>query len=187
MRELHKKIAAKMMVGSTNDASYDLRETGLKATPLGSRIVSVLDVTKDVLQRSGFVRGMRVLDIGCGTGDTSLLIAKLVGPSGLVVGIDSSAEAIDLAQRRATMACQCYWMRFFCIDIEAFVADQRFDAIIVRPHLVRSRDAAAMFGWLSNYLRPDGAIVLVSGKPDQEKGRARKCDGALEISVTHSL
>ncbi|MGY3617101.1 class I SAM-dependent methyltransferase [Bradyrhizobium sp. USDA 10063] len=185
MRELHKRIAAKMTVSTTNDASHALRETR-QGIPLARRIVSVLDVTKEVLERSGVVRGMRVLDLGCGTGDTSLLTAKLVGPSGLVVGLDSSAEAIDLAQRRATMAGQCYWMRFVCIDIEAFVADQAFDAVIVRPDLIRSRDAAAMFDWLSNYLRPDGAIILASGKPDQGKGRARRCDGAFEISVTHS-
>jgi SAM-dependent methyltransferase len=47
---------------------------------------------------------MRILDLGCGSGDTSLLIAKMVGPSGLVVGVDRSAAAIDEAEKRATIA-----------------------------------------------------------------------------------
>ena len=50
------------------------------------------DVTADVLRRAGIVSGMRVLDIGCGVGDVSLLAAEFVGPSGTVLGIDRSAE-----------------------------------------------------------------------------------------------
>jgi ubiquinone/menaquinone biosynthesis C-methylase UbiE len=54
---------------------------------------------------------MRVLDVGCGVGDVSLLAAGLVGPSGAVLGIDRSAEAIEMAVRRATAAGQ-HWVRF---------------------------------------------------------------------------
>jgi ubiquinone/menaquinone biosynthesis C-methylase UbiE len=44
---------------------------------------------------------MRVLDLGCGAGDVSILAATLVGSSGSVVGVDRSAEAIAGATRRA--------------------------------------------------------------------------------------
>src|SRR4051794_22281151 len=45
--------------------------------------------------------GMRVLEIGCGTGDDSRALAGLVGPAGEVVGIDASEAMIGVARRRS--------------------------------------------------------------------------------------
>src|SRR5690606_4206862 len=69
-----------------------------------SRIIG--DLTEDVLQRAGIRKGMRVLDLGCGVGDVSLLAAWLVGPSGFVLGVDRSADALAAARRRAREAGQ---------------------------------------------------------------------------------
>jgi methylglyoxal synthase len=57
------------------------------------QITVVQDVTDGSLRRSGIVRGMQVLDLECGVGDAAMLIAKLVGPSGLIVGVDRSRAA----------------------------------------------------------------------------------------------
>src|SRR5206468_6380306 len=61
----------------------------------------IRDFTEDVLRRAVIRPGMRVLDIGCGVVDVSLLAAKLVGPRGMVLGVDRSAESTDIAERRA--------------------------------------------------------------------------------------
>jgi ubiquinone/menaquinone biosynthesis C-methylase UbiE len=45
--------------------------------------------------------GQRVLDIGCGFGDTTQRIAGLVGPEGSVVGVDAAARFIETARREA--------------------------------------------------------------------------------------
>ena len=45
--------------------------------------------------------GSRVLDLGCGLGDDTFLIAGRVGPSGRVTGVDVSTSMIDEARRRA--------------------------------------------------------------------------------------
>ena len=45
--------------------------------------------------------GQTVLDIGCGTGLNQPILAKAVGPSGRIVGIDASAEMLKQAQARA--------------------------------------------------------------------------------------
>ena len=58
-------------------------------------------LTEDVLRHAGIGDGMYVLDIGCGIGDVSFLAARLVGPSGSVVGIDRGDESIETARRRA--------------------------------------------------------------------------------------
>jgi len=45
--------------------------------------------------------GEKVLDIGCGCGETSLALGRAVGPSGQVLGVDVSAPMLDVARRRA--------------------------------------------------------------------------------------
>jgi SAM-dependent methyltransferase len=44
---------------------------------------------------------MRVLDVGCGAGDVSMLAGKLVGASGSVVGIDLNADILAVARERS--------------------------------------------------------------------------------------
>src|SRR5208337_5280181 len=61
-------------------------------------------ITERLLRGAGIGRGMRVLDLGCGAGDVSMLAAELVGAAGSVVGIDRSQEAIAVARERAQTA-----------------------------------------------------------------------------------
>src|SRR5258708_20714401 len=55
-------------------------------------------LTERLLRQAGLKEGMRVLDLGCGTGGVSLLAAEMVGLSGAVVGVDQSADAIAVAK-----------------------------------------------------------------------------------------
>ena len=45
--------------------------------------------TRRVLKEAGITAGMKVLDLGCGPGDVSLLAAELVGETGRVLGVDA--------------------------------------------------------------------------------------------------
>ena len=81
MRQLAKKL--NMNVTEANGSPSEPGDSGIEVRSLGLQVISVLDLTADVVRRSGLERGMRVLDLGCGSGDTSLLIAKMVGASGL--------------------------------------------------------------------------------------------------------
>ena len=44
--------------------------------------------TRQLFEQAGISQGMRVLDVGCGSGDVAFLAADLVGLSGEVVGVD---------------------------------------------------------------------------------------------------
>lgn len=118
------------------------------------------DLTEHVLRSAGIGPGMRVLDIGCGVGDVSLLAGKLVGPTGRVLGVDRSAEAVDIAERRATESGQCYWTRFTVGELDKFSPDETFDAVIGRLVLMYLPDPAATLRRLAGFVRPGGLIAF---------------------------
>ncbi|TGQ48085.1 MULTISPECIES: class I SAM-dependent methyltransferase [unclassified Mesorhizobium] len=120
----------------------------------------VRDLTEDVLRRAGLKQGMRVLDLGCGVGDVSLLAGQLVGPGGSVLGIDRSQDAVKTAQRRAVETGQCYWVRFASADLASFVPEREFDAIIGRLVLMYLPDPAATLRRLAGFLRPGGIVAF---------------------------
>src|ERR1700742_2764276 len=61
-------------------------------------------LTAPHLKEAGLGPGMHVLDLGSGAGDTALLAADLVGPTGSVLGVERSPGAIALARRRVAAA-----------------------------------------------------------------------------------
>src|SRR5688572_1877812 len=56
------------------------------------------------MDRARIAQGSRVLDVGCGCGDTTIELGRRVGPHGRVVGIDVSAPMLELARARAAAA-----------------------------------------------------------------------------------
>jgi len=117
------------------------------------------DLTADVLCRAGVAPGMQVLDIGCGVGDVSLLAADLVGPSGAVLGIDRSKEALDVAKRRVATAGRRN-VRFAATELDAFSTSRKFDAVIGRLVLVHTPNPAATLRRLLMCLRPGGIVAF---------------------------
>lgn len=54
-----------------------------------------------VLRQAGLTEGMRVAEIGCGTGNGTCWIARQVGPRGAVVGVDKNHQQLEQARRQA--------------------------------------------------------------------------------------
>jgi len=75
---------------------------------------------------AGIGPGMRVLDVGCGTGITTNAISELVGETGAVVGLDFSSDRISLARNRYTTDR----VSFVEHDInQPYLAEEPFDAV----------------------------------------------------------
>ena len=160
MRERANKLSRPVLTPPSSEPG----DSEIEASSQDLRIVSVPELSEDAVRRSGIDRGMRVLDLQCGSGEASLLIARLTGYSGLVVGVDRSAEAVDAAERRVRVAGCCYWTRFVTADPIAFVPHGRFDAVVIRLALLRQVQRVT-FLRLAACVRP-GGIMLVSGKPE---------------------
>src|SRR5262245_26848227 len=59
-------------------------------------------LTEQLFHRAGISSGMRVLDIGCGVGDVSLLAARLVGRYGSVTSVDIDPVALGTLDARSS-------------------------------------------------------------------------------------
>ena len=59
---------------------------------------------EQVLPTLGLKEGDRVVDIGCGFGDTAIELARLVGRSGAVLGVDCCDAFLDFGRREAAAA-----------------------------------------------------------------------------------
>jgi ubiquinone/menaquinone biosynthesis C-methylase UbiE len=67
----------------------------------GNRLPAIRAVKPLMLEQMRLHRGQRVLEVGCGTGDDVRTIARRVGPTGRVLGIDSSPLVVAEAARRS--------------------------------------------------------------------------------------
>jgi protein-L-isoaspartate O-methyltransferase len=116
-------------------------------------------LTGDLLRHAGIGAGMHILDAGCGLGDVSFLAARLVGPSGAVVGIDRGDVSIETARRRAK-SLGIGNVTFEVADISDFETDAAFDAIIGRLILLYLPDPSKTLRRLCSHLRAGGLVVF---------------------------
>jgi 2-polyprenyl-3-methyl-5-hydroxy-6-metoxy-1,4-benzoquinol methylase len=108
---------------------------------------------------AGIVAGMRVLDIGCGMGDVSMLVAQLVGPSGSVVGVDRESSVLEKARQRAKLAGHEN-VSFIQSDVAALTPRERFDASVGRFILMFLPDPVSVLKALGALLRPGGIVAF---------------------------
>jgi SAM-dependent methyltransferase len=146
-------------MNGTGERAYFLGHSDAEVGRLALQSAFYRDTTETALRRAGLASGMRVLDIGCGGGDVSLLAAELVGPSGFVLGIDRSAEAVTAARRRVD-AAKIRHVQFAASELDAFSADVLFDALIGRFVLMYLSDPAATLRMLVRHLQSDGVVAF---------------------------
>lgn len=117
------------------------------------------DFTEHALRLAGLRPGMRVLDVGCGPGDVSLIAARLVGPEGAVFGVDAAPDVIGLARRRAAEQGLAT-VRFEATTIADVCLDEPVDAVIGRLILMHLPDPVAALAHLAAMVRPGGVIAF---------------------------
>jgi len=116
--------------------------------------------TLALLERAGVRKGMNCLDAGCGGGDVSLELARLVGPEGCVVGIDLDEVKLEVARTEATAAGLSN-VEFQATDIVAGALPRPgFDLVYGRFLLTHLRDPAAALRRLVDLLGR-GALLVV--------------------------
>ncbi|MDB5471327.1 MAG: SAM-dependent methyltransferase [Caulobacter sp.] len=126
--------------------------------PLGAAALAALDPRA----------GERILDIGCGCGDTTLALALAVGPEGQVLGADISRPMLEVARQRIAAS---ELAQASVIEADAQAEDfgaASWDALYSRFGVMFFADPPAAFANLAAALKPGGRLAFVCWRPLKE-------------------
>ena len=140
-------------------ADYALGYTDAEHDRLIRQAALIAPYTERLFREAGIGPGHHVLDLGSGMGDVSMLVAKLVGPSGEVVGIERDATSIERAQARVA-AAGLRNVTFLKTDVNNIVIDQLFDAAVGRFVLMFLPDPVSVLRSVSRLVRPGGVLAF---------------------------
>ncbi|WIO73464.1 methyltransferase domain-containing protein [Porticoccaceae bacterium LTM1] len=117
-------------------------------------------LTNRLIKNAGISEGMRVLDLGCGKGDLSSILAKAVGPWGEVVGIDRNRNILEMAKHR--LASQNLSnVNFLSVDLSGPLPDiGMFDAIVGRRVLMYLSNPGDMLRNVLGHLKNSGIVAF---------------------------
>ena len=105
-------------------------------------------------------KGDRVLDVGCGWGDTTMKLARMVGPEGAVAGIDCCDAFLDTAKEDVATAGLSN-VRFVRGDAEVALPEEEFDFVFARFGTMFFANAVAGLRNMRKSLKPGGRMVHI--------------------------
>lgn len=144
-------------------------EMGLKWLANLPRLEQMIAPIGDaLLARADYQPGETVIDLGCGGGATTLLIAQKVAPSDKVTGIDISPDLTSAARERATEAGMEN-IEFICADAATVqLSGPRYDRLFSRFGSMFFEDPKGAFSNLHGLLEKGGRVDLAVWGPPRE-------------------
>jgi ubiquinone/menaquinone biosynthesis C-methylase UbiE len=146
---------------TTANSSHDyaLGSTNSEHERLIRQAARIAPYTERLFREAGIGPGQRVLDLGSGVGDVSMLLARIVGPSGEIVGIERDACSIARAKARVAEA-GLRNISFTEADVNQIGSNQPFDAAVGRFILMFLPDPASVLRSLTQLVRPGGILAF---------------------------
>jgi SAM-dependent methyltransferase len=105
--------------------------------------------------------GLRYLDMGCGTGELTIALAK--SGARRVTGVDSLPRNIDRARACAEQAGAGEDVQFVCRDLYAWVPEEKYDVLLSFDAFEHIDDPEAFLRKMSEFIAPGGIAVLAFG------------------------
>lgn len=112
-----------------------------------------------LFDRLGLRDGLTCLDAGCGGGDATLELARRVGPTGRVVGLDIDDTKLEIAREEAAEQGVTN-VEFHRVDIRDASEARTFDVVYARFLLTHLSDPAGVVQTLYQRVRPGGRIAF---------------------------
>jgi len=126
--------------------------------------------------------GERVLDIGCGFGDTSQRIGGLVGPDGSVLGIDAAERFIEMAEEEARAAGAAN-VSFMVGDLQATEFEPSFDYAFSRMGTMFFANPVPAMRNVREALLPGGRLCMVVWRRKIENDWMHRAETVVEKFV----
>ena len=147
------------MIASGSTSQYVLGSTDAEQERLIRQAARLGPYTERLFRDAGMGPGQRILDIGSGVGDVAMLVARLVGPSGEIVGVERDVRSIARARARVAEA-GLHNVTFMQSDVSQVTSGAPFDAVVGRCILQFLPDAAGVIRSLSRLVRPGGVLAF---------------------------
>jgi ubiquinone/menaquinone biosynthesis C-methylase UbiE len=144
---------------ATTTFEYALGYTNSEHDRLIRQAARIAPYTERLFRESGIGAGQRVLDLGSGVGDVSMLLARIVGPSGEVLGVERDASSIARAKIRVAEAGMLN-VSFTQADVHQIDSDKLFDAAVGRFILMYLPDTTFVLRSLARLVRPGGVLAF---------------------------
>ncbi len=145
---------------SSSISRYALGSTDAEHERLIRQAARLTLLTERFFRDAGIGPGQRVLDLGSGVGDVAMLAARLVGPSGEVVGIERDQRSIARARSRVAEA-GLHNVSLTQSDVNQIASDKPFDAAVGRFIMMFLPDPVAILRSLSQVIRPGGVLAFL--------------------------
>jgi ubiquinone/menaquinone biosynthesis C-methylase UbiE len=147
------------MNAPSSNSSYALGYSQAERVRLIRQAAELAPLTERFFRDAGVAAGHRVLELGSGMGDVAMLVARIVGPSGEVVGVERDSDSIQFAQSRVDEA-GLHNINFTQSDISQLSTEKKFDAAVGRFILQYIPDPVSVLKSLAASLRPGGIIAF---------------------------
>jgi len=126
--------------------------------------------------------GNRVIDLGCGFGDTSRRLAELVGPEGEVVGLDVSEPFVELARRESGGVGN---LSFAVADVQVGPLGEGFDYAFSRMGLMFFANPVAALRNVRAALVPGGRLCAVVWRRKDDNDWVRRAELVVAEYLDH--
>jgi len=132
--------------------------------------------------------GMTVLDLGCGSGRDAFMLSKLVGQGGRVIGVDMTAEQLEVARRHQQWHADRFGHARSNVDfVDGYIedlagcgiADASVDVVVSNCVLNLSPEKGRVFGEILRVLKPGGELYFSDVFADRRIPEALRHDPVL--------
>jgi SAM-dependent methyltransferase len=128
--------------------------------------------------------GDRVLDLGCGFGDTTQRLASLVGPQGEALGVDVAEPFIEMAQREADEAA-VENVRFASCDVQVAEFEEAFDYAFSRMGIMFFANPVQALRNVRQALAPGGRFCAVVWRRKEDNEWVRRAELVVDEYLDH--
>ncbi|HWU76734.1 MAG TPA: methyltransferase domain-containing protein [Rhodanobacter sp.] len=192
------QTAVRSYYGETLQSSSDLRTTaccsiGAMPEPLRTILSRLHPEVRDRFYGCGSplppaLDGMTVLDLGCGSGRDAYLLSSLVGEHGRVIGVDMTAQQLEVAERHRAFHAKAFGharsnVEFHLGDLADLaalgIADNSVDVVVSNCVLNLVPDKRRAFAETFRVLKPGGELHFSDVFSDRRLPRELLSDPVL--------
>lgn len=130
------------------------------------RLKDISDYTRPfvegMLRESSLTAGKHCLDIGCGYGDSSMILGNYVGRTGSVSFVDNDTTTLEIAKKELARQNQTIYIPLAACDLlNVDYIDKQYDYVFCRNVIIHQPDPIRFINKLYEKVKPGGTLCVV--------------------------